>query len=439
MKSRGWFLVHSWLGVVAGLLLFVVCWSGTVATFSDEIDWLLNPAMRIEADAPRKSWEQLHDAVERAFPKDRVESLHLGPHAGFAVEAIVVTPEGQRLRVYVHPSSAKIQGDTTFFNVQRFFRSFHMGLFLKYPIGTYIVGFFGVVLALSTLAPLLFYKRWWKRFFELRRGHNTRALWSALHKLGGLWSVWFGLLIALTGIWYLVEQMSIDIADAQFVYPPMPQWQTQPGSQPLPLDVLVERAQQLRPELKISSISFARGENSQGVMFCGQAGHVLVRDCADRLYLDLNDGTVIKDRSVSDLSLLLRWVDTVDPLHFGDFAGLITQTIWFIFGLVLSALCLTGAYLHAGRLARESRSRRAHWPGMTAAIGVALLVLVASFGSGWFEIRNFGALVNGVREWPQVSTAAIFFIAGWIVMTLIALWMWVRLIPRSSALKVNKQ
>lgn len=428
MKGRDWFRVHSWVGVVGGLLLFVICWSGTVATVSHEIDWLLEPALRVESSAGRASWGEIHSAVRDAYPDARIEWIQAPRHTGFAAEAVVQTSEQQRLRVYVHPTTAQVQGDSTFFNVQRFFRSFHMALFLTYPVGTYVVGTFGVLLALSTLSPLLFYKRWWTRFFRLRGGRGARALWSELHKLAGLWSLWFGLVIAITGIWYLVEQASIDIAGAQFAYPPPPQWRVPAGAGHLPLDALVAHARRLRPDLEIRSVSFADSDNSQGVLFSGQAGHVLVRDRANKLFLDPTDGAAVLNLSASDLSPFLRWVDTADPLHFGNFGGLISQLVWFAFGMLLSALCLTGAYLHAARLVRESRSRRAHWPGTAAAVSVSLFVLAMSCAGGWREIRRYGTQVGGTQQWPDVPIAVIAFLVAWTALTLAALWFWLRLL-----------
>ena len=437
MKGRDWFRVHSWIGVVAGLLLFVICWSGTVATVSHEIDWLLNPAQRvgaIAADTPRASWGRLQATVQQTHPDAQIEWMHAPRHARFAAEVVVKTPQAQRLRLYLHPVTAALQGQSTFFNVQRFFRSLHMGLFLPYPISTYLVCAFGILLLISTLAPLWFYKRWWTRFFRLRLGRSLRTAWSELHKLGGLWSLWFGLLIALTGIWYLIEQASIDLADAQFVYPPSPEWRVPAGAERLPLDRLAERAAAFRPDLDVRSISFGYSDSTQAVLFSGQAGHVLVRDRANKLFLDPVGGDIVFNQSASDLGLLQRWVDTVDPLHFGDFGGLVSQLIWFVFGLLLSGLCLTGAWLHAQRLAREARSRqRAHWPGTAAAVLVSLAVLVASAAGGWKEIQRYGATVNGHTLWPEVPLTVSLFLAAWVLVTLATLAFWTRLLQRPPA------
>ncbi|WP_332913791.1 PepSY domain-containing protein [Algoriphagus boritolerans] len=62
------FQVHSWIGIKLSILFFIVCFSGTLATLSNEMDWLYYPGLRASGEGERKSYNELARAVQNAYP-----------------------------------------------------------------------------------------------------------------------------------------------------------------------------------------------------------------------------------------------------------------------------------------------------------------------------------------------------------------------------------
>ena len=422
---RLWFRVHSFTGVITGLLLFFICWTGSFATISNEVDWLVTPEARVEARAQRATWGQLLSAVESAFPVTQVHVLDAPLYEHSAAEVLIDLPDQKFLRVYVDPYTAEVQGAHSAVNVQRFFRDLHRRLFIPGALGIYVVSVFSLTLLLSLVAALLFYKRWWRRFFQLRRS-SPRQFWSELHKVAGLWSLWFLLLMGLTGIWYGIEATRLLPSPED----PKPV-AAREDAVVLPLDALIERARARRPELRIERVIPPGGRYGAALYVEGRAGHVLVRDRINHLVVDARDGETVTQRSAAEASAYERWIDTADPLHFGDFGGLVSKALWFLFGLILSGLCLTGAYLHAQRLAREPGPvPRSRWPGTAAALAVSLLVIAASVPLGVLRLRFAGPLSDGVQQFPQLAPGVELVIFLWIIATLAILGIWVLILLR---------
>ena len=54
------FEIYSWIGIKLSILFFMVCFSGTLATLSHEMDWLFIPEMRAQ---PSKVLDAKNDIV----------------------------------------------------------------------------------------------------------------------------------------------------------------------------------------------------------------------------------------------------------------------------------------------------------------------------------------------------------------------------------------
>jgi len=432
--ARRWFDWHSWIGIFSGLLLFIICWGGSFAVISEEIDWLLTPAMRVVPAGEPATLADIAEIAQAAFPGTKLIAVLEQRYQRFAAVAVIATGRKETRLVLVDPYRRIVTGDVPALNVGRFFRSFHEDFFGLLGAGKYLVCLFALPLILSLATALVFYKRWWRRFFALTIGKGARAFWSSAHKVAGLWSLWFVALIALTGFWYLYEHARFHLVDGKFAYvdsfplavhalPPL-----KIGAQPvLPFRTLLDKAQHARPDLTIRIVYPDRN----GYFYVeGQAGDVMIRDRANKMFLDPRDGTVLHSQHASDLSAYWRWSEMADPLHFGNFAGMTSKIIWFAFGLVLSGLCLTGAWLHVKRLQRETRN--AAWRGSVLAGSVSLLPPLLTVPSFWYALHIAGPLQDGRRLPADLPLATSLFLAGWTVLTLAIMGSWIWFLMRSQ-------
>ncbi|MCW9707078.1 PepSY-associated TM helix domain-containing protein [Fodinibius salsisoli] len=354
ISNKTLFSIHGWLGLNLGLLLFVICFSGTFATLSSEVDWLLNPDIRVEEQDAPVQWQGIYKSLKQEFPDGRILGIYKNSYAGhgdhFASLAYVRLPSDQTRKVYLNPYSGEIQANTSFFNVQRFFRSYHRRFF-DGTRGILVVTLSSFFLLFSALTGFLFYKGWLKNIFKLRITRGVKTLFSDAHKLTGIWALVFTVLIALTGIFYFAEEIIQETDNGQLLLPEEPPKIEKAervafGENPtfLQLDEYVDKAKQAFPSLRVAGIRLPHNPDDY-VYVDGQAGNPISRDRANKVYLHPFTGEVVHIQRSSELDTAEFITDIADPLHFGYFWGLSTKIIWFIFGLALSFAILSGTYL----------------------------------------------------------------------------------------------
>ena len=428
-SARPWFDWHSWLGVLSGLLLFVVCWGGTFATLSHELDWLVNPAQRVAVSGELRSLEDLYEATVNAYPDAQIQAVNAPRYANFAAEVVISDINSPMKRVYIDPYTLEIRGEAPFLNIQRYLRDFHRRLFTG-SFGFYLICLASLPLLGSLITSLYFYKRWWRRFFEFKSARTVRSFVSNLHRLSGVWALWFVVIISVTGAWYLFERVRSIYGDEVFAYSdaipsaviPIPMLDYE-SKNAMPFTALLKIAREERPDIEIASVS----TNRNGYFYVvGQTDNLMVRNRANKIYLMPNTGEVIYSQYGEDLNPYWYWSNMADPLHFGNFGGLISKLIWFFFGLLLSFLSLSGVWLFAKRLSRNARQK-------TKAIYTAASL---GFVSLWLILNALSPFLAYWRT-PASQSLPILpgvsgFLYSWLIITSLICLSWIYLFFTNS-------
>lgn len=384
IPRKFWFRLHSWVGLKLSIMLFFIFLTGTFAVLAHEIDWLLNADMRVDVGDERASWGAQLDAVRARHP-DWQPAYFYGPEdAWFAAELHVMTPEGKRHRVYVNPYTANVTGDAGWFNAHRLLREMHRHLMMPVTIGVPIVSAFALALLVTLGSSFWVYKKWWRGFLTWPRRDRSRRFWGDLHRLAGVWSMAFVLLMAATGTWYLVESLGGDAPPAARL--PTGEAGTKPpvitGAQ---LDRMIAHAAATYPELEIRDIVLPL-RAGQPVVLRGDADAWLVRARANAIAFDPLTGEEIHRHYGTDLGVHQRISEAADPLHFGNFAGLPVKLLWFFFGALLTTLSGSGVYLYGIRTAADAPAKRVRKEDILAA---------SRWRKAWRDI--------GAWRWPAIA------------------------------------
>ncbi|MBY8825048.1 PepSY domain-containing protein [Sphingomonas colocasiae] len=363
------------MGLKLSLFLAFVLFTGTLAVLSAEIDWVIHPSLRVapaSAEAPPR-WDLIAGNAAR-HPGVATINYIARPHAGaFAARVAFQRADKSRGYLHVHPATGRVQGEQGFVDAQRVLRNLHRHLNLPVKYGVPIVGSLAILLLISLATSFVVYRKWWRGFFRPIRWHDARTAWGDFHRLAGVWSLWFVALIALTGLWYLVEQLGGDAPNLPeppaIAAPPTTMADATGAAHALPASLAAVR--RADPALRIEMIQFP-DKTSGAFTFQGQRGAWLVRPRANAVWADAATARVEMISDGHDLNVHQRISEMADPLHFGSFAGYWTRIPWFLFGLAMTGLALSGAAIYSHRIAHGARVAAAAspvWNGLWRGMG----------------------------------------------------------------------
>ncbi len=407
LKKKIFFKIHSWIGIRLSILFFIVCFSGTLATLSNEMDWLFIPEIRATPQGELASRNLIMENFKKVYPEGKVTFWdHSG--ASYMCDILQMREGGKGSYVFANPYTGEIQGSTQM-TIQRFFRNLHYYLFIPFQIGYFTVLIFGFLLLISLITALFFYKKWWRKLFELKTDKGSLVFFRSLHRLVGVWSVPFTLLFSITGIWYFLERTNT-LGIARIANPKTPKVIALENdkeaviidSKTLDYDRAIQIAKTEIPNLKLGFIVPSRG-TSGTIYITGKSDVPLVRPRANRVYLHPKTYEVVSVQKANEIGVIMYLNDIADPLHFGYWGGLWTKIIWFILGLGITSLVGSGIWITMKRKALKIKKNKEKVMGFWRYVNW-----------GMFAVMMFFMYYSAIDRY-EVSTVGLLAISvGWL-------------------------
>lgn len=365
-RAKLWFLVHGWAALPLWMFMFFVCLTGSIATVSQEIMWLADPAVRARPpadDARLLGYDEILAAVNRARPATVVQSIERPVKSQFALAVRVGHPDGTEGKLFVNPYTGDVQGEQTGFDFRQFIRAMHGWLLMPFDhgfnLGWYAVSLLALPMLVSLVTGLVVYKKFWRGFLRprLRFNQGARVFWGDFHRLAGIWSIPFILIISVTGLWFFVQAVLSDnaVSISSEGLPAIVAREDVPvtdGARPpmISLDAAAAQAAEYLPGLQPMFVRLP-GMAYDPIMVLGRGGYPLL---FERLHVNPYNGEVMNVRRVADRTALELFTESMRPLHTGDFAGLWLKLVYFFFGLLLTFMVLSGMLIWTKRTAQAT-------------------------------------------------------------------------------------
>jgi uncharacterized iron-regulated membrane protein len=427
--------VHGWSGIVLGLLLYAIVFTGMAAVFAQEIGaWSAGHVERQAAfgrpidatvrDLAARTPAKYMEGVDLFETGDRDLGIFFHRHetdpAGEVISrGVFYRVDAAGRVVQATPgTNEEVFGPRNDSALSAFLVDTHVRLHLPNPWGLLLTGIVGLAMLVAAISGLLIHRHLFKDIFTLRRAASPVLVERDRHSVAGTWSLPFAFLLAFTGSFFsffgTVGAPIVAVAafggDVQALTESVYGTQAKPDPRPAAagdLDrVMADAAVRVGDVPTFVAIENYRRADSRIVSYhLPRAGDV---EPPTLVYHGATGGfDRVRPAAGTRASVGGSLAGIMAPLHFGNFAGLLSKAVWFSLGFAMCFVTLTGLRLWLVR--RQEGARSLAWlDRLTTVVGLGLpfaLVMCA----GAFLI----AMPGGQATW---WTPAAFLAAAAVVM-----------------------
>jgi uncharacterized iron-regulated membrane protein len=410
---------HSWLGLMASALMYIICLTGTLLVFHAELEqWE-------QASAPNAANLNLL-AAEKTFNEFIARGEGVTPH----MYLVLPKADSPVARIATETNSWFLTesgelGPEEANHWSELLLDLHLYLHLPESWGMIFVSALGAVLVGLIISGFLAHPGLLRDAFRLRQRSNAQLSETDLHNRLSVWGAPFHLTIAITGAYFgLALPLLAIVAEAEFagereqvvtaVFGEEPAMQPASGyieinnaieqikvmaPQAVPLNVIVHDAQTEKPLLEI----YARHPER---LIWGEGYQFTIK------------GEFIQKAGWSDGSIGQQVLYSIYRLHFGNFDGYLAKFLYLLLGLALTVVAATGTNIWLAKRRKEDGLDDL-WAGIVWGTPIALAISgFATIFTNAYLVELFWATllaaivvclfvrnVQVARRWLKISLA----------------------------------
>lgn len=361
--KRVLFRLHWIAGLLAGLVLAVVGFTGGLLGFEKSILRALNPQLDI-AGAGRHAQlpAQWIESARTGYPVLQPRSI-AWDGADAAVSLRLASGNERGIEVALDPYNGTVLGTgrgTAFFKtVESLHRTLAAG-----PIGKQIVGASTALLIVLALSGV--YLRWPRRplsasaWLRLDFRLKGRGFVWHLHAVTGTWLLAFYLVASLTGLWWSYDFYRSAVNGIAGVTTPLrrtPPPAAPPGLAPASIDQAWAAFRVDVPDATRASMALT-GDAAKPLEIRYQTAASAHERAWNTLKLDSASGAVVSRELYDEQPRGRRFVSALFPLHSGNFFGAPGRVLMALASLLLPLFAVTGIWLWLLRRRSEAVRRR---------------------------------------------------------------------------------
>ncbi len=204
-QSMAW--IHTWLGLLAGWILFAMFLTGTASYFRPEITRWMQPEIALQPASPERAAQTAIAHMQATHPHDEQWTINLPDERTTGTRIFTRARENPDPKAPKPPRTPEIRLDpATGATVaaretrggEHFYR-FHFQLQIPHPWGRWLAGLCAIFMLTAIVSGVITHKRIFVDFFTLRWRKGQRS-WLDAHNVSAVLALPFHAMITYTGL-----------------------------------------------------------------------------------------------------------------------------------------------------------------------------------------------------------------------------------------------